>query len=62
MNVALTLEEVVLVINVLRWGYVRDLHPNFRAAATPEILLHLDKQRADADRLLERLCSEAGIR
>lgn len=60
--VSLGTDDIGLLIIILRHGYVRDLHPNYRANASAETLAILDCQRADADALLERLETSVGLR
>ena len=55
-------EEIGLVIGVLTFGYVRDLHPNYRASITADSLAALDEHRAKCEELLGRLRAEVGLK
>lgn len=54
-KITLNLDEILFVRGVLRHGFIRDLHPIYRANATPETFTFYDEERAKADRLLGRL-------
>lgn len=54
-RVSLNFEEVLFLRGILRHGFVRDLHPNYRLHANPSTIAFYDGEVVKADALLARL-------